>query len=180
MAKCALVVIDAQREYGPDGGLAIPGIGTTNERIKHLVEGARVASSLVVHVRHISRNPNDSTFNAGSPGVEFLEGLEPKEGEPVVTKQYPGAFTETSLDRLLQMHNVDTLAICGYTSFLCCDSTARQAFELGYKVWYVEDAINEFPLDGLDQVELHRVVSAVQAVMFSEVVTAEDTLSRLS
>ncbi len=179
MGSTALVVIDAQREYGPDGGLAIPGIEATNERIQRLTDGARDADIPVVHVRHVSRNPNDSTFNAGTPGIEFLKGLEPKEDESVITKQYPGAFTETSLDRLLQTHGVDTLAICGYTSFLCCDSTARQAFELGYKVWYVEDAINEFPLDGFDQSELHRVVSAVQAAMFSDVISAEDALSRL-
>jgi nicotinamidase-related amidase len=71
------------------------------------------------------------------------------------------------------------VVICGYTSFLCCDSTARQAFELGYDVLYVEDAINEFPLDGLDQATVHSVVSAVQGVMFSEVLTTGAAVERL-
>lgn len=180
MSTVALVIIDAQREYGPEGGLAIPGIEGTTAQIQRLADSARQASIPVINVRHVSRDPKDSTFNAGTSGVEFLDGLEPASGEPVVTKQYPGAFTETSLDRLFQRLDVDTVAICGYTSFLCCDSTARQAFELGYSVWYIEDAINEFPIDGLDQSELHRVVSAVQSVMFSEVIKTEVALSRMT
>ena len=180
MSKTAVIVIDAQREYGPTGGLAIAGINATNERVLRLTSGARTAGVRVIHVRHVSRDPHDSTFNASSTGVEFLEGLEPLEGEAVITKQYPGAFTETSLDRLLQREGVSRIAICGYTSFLCCDSTSRQAFELGYEVLYVEDAIGEFSLGELSEAELHRVVSAVQGAMFSEVVTTDEAVDRLS
>jgi nicotinamidase-related amidase len=175
----ALVVIDPQQEYGPGGGLAIPGIEATSANIQRLIKGARVAKLPVVFVRHVSRKYDDSTFNAGTPSVCFLQDLEPAADDIVVTKQYPGAFTETALDRILRDHGVRQVVICGYTSFLCCDSTARQAFELGYDVLYVEDAINEFPLDGLDQATVHSVVSAVQGVMFSEVLTTGAAVERL-
>jgi len=179
MAKSAMIIIDAQEEYGPDGGLAIPGIDQTSERIVQLLGTARDTGVPVVNVRHVSRDPDDSTFNAASEGVKFLSGLQPAVGEVVVTKQYADAFIDTRLDRELRTLGVSRVYVCGYTSFLCCDSTARHAAALGYDVRFVEDAISEFPLDGMSQQQIHQAIVAFQGVMFSKVITVTDAISEI-
>jgi nicotinamidase-related amidase len=67
--------------------------------------------------------------------------------------------------------------ICGFTSFLCCDTTAREAFQLGYRVYYIEDAISEFEAGGMPASELHRAVNIIQGVVFSTVVNTRDAVS---
>lgn len=175
----ALVVLDAQREYGPDGGLPVADLDGTLRNIEQLVEHARAAAARVVRVRHVSRIPGDSTFAAGSRGVEFLPGMEPADDDHVITKQYPGAFSNPLLDRYLVRHGVTELFVCGYTSFLCCDTTSREAAQLGYDVVYVDDAISEFELDGFDTETVHRVVSAIQGVSFSRVVSTGEAIRLL-
>jgi nicotinamidase-related amidase len=180
MANQAVIVIDAQREYGPGGGLEVPGIAASTHRISGLLADARASDTFVVHIRHVSGNPNDSTFNAASSGVQFLDDLVPQDGETVITKHHPNAFTNTSLDRLLVSHAIKRVYICGYVSFLCCDATAKHASELGYDVRFVEDAIGEFPLQGFSQEQLHATVCAIQALMYSTVLTAAEATGELA
>lgn len=176
MTDAAVLIIDAQEEYGPRGGLAISGIEETSERIRALLAAARNAGVPVVNVRHISKDPEDSTFNAASDGVKFIPELAPAPGELVITKQHPDAFIDTTLDRKLTGLGVDTVYVCGYTSFLCCDSTSRHAAALGYDVRFVEDAIGEFPLGDLSQQDIHRAIVAFQGAMFSTVMTTADAI----
>jgi nicotinamidase-related amidase len=178
--RTALIVIDAQKEYAPGGGLEVTDIESSLERVKELVSAARSSGdTLVIFVRHVSRKHDDSTFNAATSGVEFIDGIAPEEGDPVITKQFPNAFTETSLDRLLRDEHVRKVVVCGYTSLLCCDSTAREASERGYEVLFVDDAIGEFPVGDLTAEEIHRVMCAGQDAMFSTVVTTDEAVSEL-
>lgn len=171
----ALIVIDVQKEYSSEGALPVERFEETVKNVKALLAAARESTSAeVVHVRHVSRTPGDSSFDAGSPTLDFVEGVEPEDGEFVLTKQYPGAFSNPALDRYLVRNHVDTVMICGLTSFLCCDSTSREAFQLGYTVYYVDDAISEFPLGSLSAETVHEVISAVQGVMFADVLSTAD------
>jgi nicotinamidase-related amidase len=177
----ALIIIDVQREYSASGALPVERFDSTVKNVVALLDAARKSDgATVVHVRHVSMTPGDSRFDASSPGLRFAEGVEPVGGEFVLTKQYPGAFSNPDLDRFLIRNGVQSVVICGLTSFLCCDTTAREAFQLGYKVYYVDDAISEFSLGDLSAAELHRAVSAVQGVMFSQVVNTSEAIGVLS
>jgi nicotinamidase-related amidase len=173
-----LIVIDMQREYSSEGALPVERFDETVGNVKQLLEAAlESTNTVVVKVRHVSRKPGDSSFDAGSSNLAFIEGLEPQASEFVLTKHYPGAFSNPELERFLARHDVDTLVICGFTSIWCCDTTAREAFELGYKVYYVDDATSEFALGDISASELHRASSAVQGSAFSEVVSTSTAAS---
>jgi nicotinamidase-related amidase len=175
-----LIVIDMQREYSSEGALPVERFDDAVGNVKLLLEAARQSeNTVVVKVRHVSRKPGDSSFDAGSPNLVFIEGLEPRPGEFVLTKHYPGAFSNPELERFLTRHDVDTLVICGFTSIWCCDTTAREGFQLGYKVYYVEDATSEFALGDLSADDLHRASNAVQGSAFSEVVSTSTAASLL-
>jgi ureidoacrylate peracid hydrolase len=64
----------------------------------------------------------------------------PTEGEHQVVKHKYDAFMNTNLDTLLRNAGVDTVIIAGVSTTVCCQSTARGAFERDYKVVFVSDA----------------------------------------
>jgi nicotinamidase-related amidase len=177
----ALIVIDVQKEYSPSGALPVARFDDVVKRVSSLLEVARTSpDTKVIHVRHISRKHNDSSFGVGSSGLKIEESVEPREDEFLLTKHYPGAFTNPELDRYLIRNGVDTVFICGFTSILCCDQTAREAFQLGYNVYYIEDAISEFGLGDLSPETLHNVINAIQGAMYSNVIDAEHARKLLS
>jgi nicotinamidase-related amidase len=176
----ALIVIDVQSEYTADGALPVERFDATLQSIESLLKAARSdKDTKVVHVRHVSRSVGDGSFDAGTKGVGIVAEAAPLDGEFVLTKHYPGAFTNPDLDRYLLRNGVSRLFICGLTSILCCDTTAREAFQLGYEVFYVEDAISEFPLGELSAETLHKAVNAIQGIMFSTVVSTEEAIRRI-
>ncbi|NJP96995.1 isochorismatase family protein [Nonomuraea sp. FMUSA5-5] len=177
----ALLVIDAQQEYSRSGALPVERFDQAISNIKRLLETARSSDvATVVHVRHISKVPGDRSFDAGSPGIDFVDEVRPAPDETVLTKHYIGSFSNPDLDRFLRGRQVDRVVICGFTSFICCDTTAREAVQLGYKVFYVDDAISEFSLGNITAQDLHRTVAAVQGAVFSTVTTTEDAVALLA
>jgi len=60
----------------------------------------------------------------------------------IIEKTRFGAFVPgaSSLHELLQSHDVDTLIITGTLTNCCCESTARDAMQMNYKVVFVSDA----------------------------------------
>ncbi|MFI9559468.1 cysteine hydrolase family protein [Nonomuraea endophytica] len=176
----ALLVIDAQKEYTESGALPVERFDAALANVVRLLEAARGNGRAVVHVRHISRTPGDRSFDAGSSGVEFVDAARPVQEEFVVTKNYVGSFSNPDLDRYLRGNQVDEIVLCRFTSFICCDTTAREAVQLGYKVYFVDDAIGEFSLGEMSAGELHRMVMAVQGAVFSTVLPTADAVGLLS
>ncbi|SEF86879.1 Nicotinamidase-related amidase [Nonomuraea solani] len=177
----ALLVVDVQKEYSGSGALPVEKFDQSLANIRRLLEAARSSDvATVVHIRHISRVPGDQSFDAGSPGIDFVDSARPEPGELVLTKHYIGSFSNPDLDRFLRGQSVDRIVICGYTSFICCDTTAREAVQLGYKVHFVEDAISEFSLGEISAAELHRIVTAVQGAVFSTVTSTDDAVALLA
>jgi len=62
------------------------------------------------------------------------EELAPLEGEVVIYKPSYGAFYDTALETILKNLGKDTVIICGTLTNFCCGTTARQAYERGFKV----------------------------------------------
>ncbi|MFB6209371.1 MAG: cysteine hydrolase family protein [Candidatus Nanohaloarchaea archaeon] len=176
----ALIVIDMQKEYSDsERPLHISGVETVAENVKRLLEFFRSEDMEIIHVRHISDDPDDSTFSAGSSHVEFMDEINVEENEPVVTKTNPGAFHGTDLDRILMSKEVEKVVICGLMSFLCTDTTAREAEARGYETYYVRDTTDSIDLEELSSEEINRVVEAVQDFMFSEVMNTDQIIKKL-
>ena len=103
----------------------------------------------IVHVRHLSREP-DSPLRAGLPGAEFKEMVRPRDGEPLVTKHVNSAFIGTDLGTRLRLREVSTLVIVGLTTDHCVSTTARMAANLGFATVVVADATATFARTGPD------------------------------
>ena len=87
--------------------------------------------------------PALENFVAGNPMGAWPEGLEPGEGETVVSKQYPSAFFGTSLADDLRAVGVDTLIITGLTTSGCIRATCVDAMSHGFIPLVVADACGD-------------------------------------
>ncbi|AKU19079.1 isochorismatase [Luteipulveratus mongoliensis] len=114
-----------------------------------LVGAARAKGDLVVWVLHTEPG-SGGAFDPESGHVELMDGLETREGEPVVRKTSINAFTSTNLQQLLTRHGVTHLDICGIQTEQCCETTTRVASDLGYDVGFVIDATATFPIQHRD------------------------------
>jgi ureidoacrylate peracid hydrolase len=80
-------------------------------------------------------------FTPGAEGHALWAGLEVRPEDLKVRKRRFGAFVGGSSDlhAILQARGVDTLIVTGTASQVCCESTARDAMMLNYKVFFVTD-----------------------------------------
>lgn len=140
MPKRALVLIDIQNDYFPGGKWTLNGIDTVADNAAKLLDAARKAGDLVVHVRHEFPSADAPFFTPASPGAEIHAKVRNLGGEPVILKHHVNSFRETDLKAILDEHGVDELVICGAMSHMCVDAGTRAASDLGYKCVVVHDA----------------------------------------
>lgn len=147
-SSTALLVIDVQQ------GLAHPRYGARNNpdaerHIAELLAAWRSIGSPVIHVQHMSRNP-ESPLRPGLPGNAFKPEAVPVAGEPVFRKDVNSAFIGTNLEAYLREAGIQDLVIVGLTTDHCVSTSARMAANLGFNVTLVEDATATFERVGPD------------------------------
>ena len=166
----ALIVIDMQNDFvSDDGKVAAAGndpsaIQAIVPALERLLEGARAAGVLVVHIETIvlagHRSDSDSWLYSklkgvssadwcleGTWGAELIPELTPIKGEPVVTKYRSSAFINTNLDLILRSNGIRTVVICGEQTPGCVDATLRDSTFYDYYNALVEDAIAAYRQD---------------------------------
>lgn len=149
--KTALVLIDLQkgvvgRALAPHSG------GDVLKTSMELADRFRRAGAPVVLVnvgwspdfKDALRQPVDQPIQippGGFPAdfMELAEGLK-KPGDICITKRQWGAFNGTELDLQLRRRGVQTIVLGGIATNIGVESTARQAWELGYAIILAEDA----------------------------------------
>lgn len=106
------------------------------------------------------------TFAPGSSGHALWPGLEVLAQDLTVQKRRFGAFVPgaSDLHALLQARGIDTLIVTGTATQVCCESTARDAMMLNYKVFFVSDG-NATYSD-----EEHNAALSVMAHAFADVI----------
>jgi nicotinamidase-related amidase len=152
----ALIVIDVQESFRQRPlwqAISNPGIAGD---VARLVDSARARGHLVVWILH-SEPGSGTTFDPAGGHVRLIPPLEPRAGEPVLTKTAHNAFTTTGLQQLLTQRGITEVTICGIRTEQCCETTARVASDLGYQVTFVTDATATNPIP-------HRDAPADQAV----------------
>jgi nicotinamidase-related amidase len=176
--RIAVLCIDMQKEYFEEGRpLKVPSGQSVLEKVNSLLDESRRKNLLIIHVRHVSKKPDDSTFRDGSPYLDFVYDV--PRAELVLTKNTPGAFHSTGLQDILKAHGITSVVICGLLSFMCCDTTAREAHARGYKVYFVKDATAAIDIGNLPAEKVHEATCAIQGWMFSNAVTTEEFISKL-
>lgn len=82
-------------------------------------------------------------FVKGAKTAAFAEGLEPKEDEIVITKQYPSAFFGTSLASTLTALGIDTVILTGLTTSGCVRASCVDSMSYGFTTTVVRDACGD-------------------------------------
>jgi nicotinamidase-related amidase len=145
----ALLVIDVQESFrAMQSWTAVSNPDIVSD-VDALVVDARSRGDLVVWVLH-SEPGSETVFDPPSGHVRLMAGLAAAPGEPVLTKTSRNAFTTTNLQQLLTEHGVREVVVCGIQTEQCCETTARLASDLGYRVEFVTDATATFPIPHRD------------------------------
>jgi nicotinamidase-related amidase len=135
-----LILIDLQNDYFPGGPMELVGIKEAAENARILLNDFRKTKSPVVHVQHISAYPGATFFLSDTHGANINQMVTPIGNEPVVIKNFPNSFRNTSLLEMLKKEKPDNIVICGAMSHMCIDATTRAAFDLGFNCIVAEDA----------------------------------------
>ncbi|MFI5711439.1 cysteine hydrolase family protein [Kribbella sp. NPDC051620] len=145
MPQTALLVIDVQESFRVRENWSVVDHPDIADRVNRLVHAARANGDLVIWVLHTE--PGTGTvFDPAGPHVRLIEGLEPAEGEPVISKTAHNAFTTTNLQQILTENGVREVVVSGIRTEQCCETTARVASDLGYGVTFVTEATATMPL----------------------------------
>lgn len=133
----ALVLIDCQNTYR-EGIMQLEGVEPALVQCRALLQRYRDAGRPVIHIQHDAGRgtPYDVHDRIGA----IADLVKPIEGESVVVKNYPSSFEKTNLDALLKGYGVDEVALVGFMTHVCVNSTARAAFNHGYRATVVGDA----------------------------------------
>jgi len=76
----------------------------------------------------------------GTPGPKIIEELMPQKGDIVVEgKKTLDAFHSTALDYFLRANEIEWVAFTGFHTNWCVESSARSAYDKGYRVIVVAD-----------------------------------------
>ena len=147
-------------------GRDISNKGKIIEPIKKITSAARAKGIKIIHIAHIHsddlhnsgglNSPNwykpvvkayrehpewrDKCHFSGRWGAEFIEELEPQEGDIIVIKPRYSAFFGTHLDMILRTYEIKYLVFLGGNTNICVGATIRDAYNLDYFSILISDA----------------------------------------
>lgn len=193
--RTALIVIDMQGTFCAPGGPAeVKTARSIVEPINNFTEELRKLGVPVIWVLHantqvngksdwelffnfiVADNVKERTLDSLSPGKQDIwSGLHVGPQDVTVVKNRYSALIAGSsqLERLLRSMGVDTILVAGTKSNVCCESTARDAMMLDFKVVMVENccaALSD---------EEHRAALENIIQQFGDVMTSDEAIARL-
>jgi nicotinamidase-related amidase len=203
--KCALLIIDMQRDFLEAGGFGemlgndVSQLRRTIEPNKKLLAAWRKAGLQVIHTREGHRpdladlppakkirgrsatcigdaGPMGRILVRGEEGHDIIKELYPAPGEPVIDKPGKGAFFATDLHAILQNRGITQLVVTGVTTEVCVNTTVREANDRGYDCLVPADCVGSyFP-------EFHEMglkMIKAQGGIFGWVTNSKDVLAAL-
>ena len=196
-ATTALVLIEFQNDFTTPGGTlhdAVKTVMESTDTVNNAVEAAaaiREAGGVVLHVPitfapgydEITRHPygilkgvvDSTSFVRGSWGAEICEQLTPVDGDIIIEgKRGLDAFGSTNLDFVLRSKGIETVALAGFLTNCCVESTMRSAYEKGFEVLTITDAV------GATSPEEHANAIQYDYPMFSKPMSTDEFVSSLS
>ena len=141
----ALILVDCQNTYRR-GVMQLINVEPAILEAQKLLNIARDVKVPVIHIQHDAGvgTPYDITADIGAISMEVA----PINGEVVVVKNYPNAFWNTDLEARLKALGIENVVLAGFMTHMCINSTARGAFNLGFKPTIVASACATRSLTG--------------------------------
>jgi ureidoacrylate peracid hydrolase len=193
-SRTALISVDLQRCFVEGSPLASPDGPAVVERINRLARACRQAGALVVHTR-VAIKPDRSNaglmpelmpgfildlLTEGAGSAQLHDAVEVDPADIIVGKPRYGAFHGTDLEQVLRSRGKDTVIITGIATNICCETTAREAAQHDFRVFFVSDATATMEMGGVPADDLQRASCASLAQVFAQVVTVDEILRRIA
>ncbi len=192
----AVVLIEYQNDFTSEGGAlhgaVEPAMNKTGmlDNTKSVIDAARAAGATVMHApisfaegyNELSSHPygilkgvvDGHAFVKGSWGATIIDDLAPAEGDIVIEgKRGLDTFASTNLDFILRSKGIQTIALGGFLTNCCVESTMRTGYEHGYKVITLNDCL------AATSIEEHDNALAYDFPMFSEPMTSSEFIAQL-
>lgn len=192
--ETAIVLIEYQNDFTSEGGIFHDGV---KEVMNHtnmltntiaLVEQARTADIQVIHVpisfaenySELTSTPygilkgivDNGAFKKTTWGVKIVDDLTPQDGDVVVEgKRGLCGFHSTNLDFILRSRGIKNVALGGFLTNCCVESTMRTAYENGYNVITLTDCCASLSID-----EHHNAIEK-DFPMFSQPMTSKEFMN---
>ncbi|HEX4112777.1 MAG TPA: cysteine hydrolase [Stellaceae bacterium] len=189
--QTALVVIDLQNVFmQPGAAVEVPTAREIVPDVNRLAAAMRAAGGKVVWVQ-MTLNDQEQGWSVffegdrrreafkqmqrGSHGHALYDTLDVKADDLIVEKRRYSAFIQgaSNIDQILRGFGIDTVVITGTLTNVCCESSARDAMMLNYKVVFVSDANA-----ALSDAEHNATLGTILRV-FGDVATTDETIARL-
>ena len=178
----ALIVIDVQKGFAEHDIRGERNNPYCEANVARLIEAWRESNLPVVFVKHNSKSET-SVLRPNQPGNDFKDIIT---GEPdlLVTKSVNSAFYgKPDLYQWLKATDIDSVAICGIQTNMCCETTARMAGNLGLDTWFVLDATHTFAKEfngkKISAEELAQTTAVNLSGEFAEILSTEVAISRI-
>ena len=136
--KKALLIIDVQNDYFPNGNCELVKPEEALNTIKKILGDFRKRDLPIFYIQHFS-TAQATFFVPKTDGVEIHKDIKPLDGETVIIKHYPNSFYETELQDELMKNDITDLVVCGMMTHMCDDTTVRAAKDYGYKITLISD-----------------------------------------
>lgn len=193
----AVVLIEYQNDFTTEGGVLHEAVAEVMDKTsmlantREVVDAARSVGAAVMHTpiafaegyAEITRHPygilkgvvDGNAFVKGSWGAAIVDDLAPADGDIVIEgKRGLDAFASTNLDFILRSKGITTIALGGFLTNCCVESTMRSAYENGYQVITLSDCV------AATSVEEHDNALKYDYPMFSRPMTAGEFVRELS
>ncbi|WP_028312572.1 cysteine hydrolase family protein [Derxia gummosa] len=195
--QTALVLIEYQNDFTTPGGTlhdAVKGVMESTGMLANTVAtvakarelGARVVLVPITFAEgytEITSKPygilkgvvDSQSFRKGTWGAEICDALKPQAGDIVIEgKRGLCGFESTNLDFILRSLGVRTIALGGFLTNCCVESTMRTGYEKGYDVVTLTDCTATL------SEEEQRLATTKNYPMFSRTMTHDAFLAELA
>ncbi len=166
--KTALLVVHMQPDivsaHTAFGAMFNPQVVARNvvAQTKQAMDSVRSAGGLVVALR-IAFKPdysdaipsipllamaqNAGSLQEGTVEADIIDELQIHDKDLVFTHKRPGPFTDSNLQQVLDAEGITNVLVCGVATNASVEGSVRQASDLGYNTFVLEDASSAADLD---------------------------------
>jgi len=181
LSDTALLVIDAQESFRHRPYWNEAGAAAYLERQQALIDGAKAQGIPVIQIFHVE---DSGVFSEAAGHVHALAPLRVIP-DAVFRKRRHSALIGSGLDVWLTEHGIRRLIVSGIRTEQCCETTTRNASDLGYSVDYVTEATLTFAMtDAHGRIfsaeEIKARTELVLAGRFARIATVDEALAGIA
>lgn len=178
MTKQALIVIDIQNDYFPNGKYPLWNSDATLNNILQAIETAQHNAMEVIVVQHIAQGEHAPFFVANSEGVELHSRLLAVSPDSVIiTKHSADSFWQTDLDAVLTQFEVQNVFVAGMMTQNCITHTALSKTAEKYQISILKECCTTVD-EMLNNIALNALSTRVPLLTTEEMVSRSPNVNQ--